>query len=61
MEYNKDKILSDNYQCSEKEQTDYLAHSSKCAQQKYSVKKDSVVLSSDLLRYFNILIFESED
>ena len=61
MEYDKDKILKDDSQCSGREQDDMLAYLLNNAETKPPVKGESVVLSRDLLKYFNSLLFVSHE
>jgi hypothetical protein len=61
MENDKDKILKDDSQCSGREHGDMLAYLLKNAETKPPVKGESVVLSRDLLKYFNSLLFEVEE
>jgi hypothetical protein len=60
MQYDKDRIVKEDNQGSHKGYTDLLEYLSKNAEPKPSIKGETVVLSSDLLRYFNILMFEEE-
>jgi hypothetical protein len=61
MENDKDKILKYDRQCSGREQGDILAYLLQTAEPKPPVRGESVVLSRDLLKYLNTLLFEVEE
>ena len=61
MQYDKDKTVKGDNQGSDKGHTDLQEYLSKDAELKSSIKGESVVLTSELLRYFNILMFEADN
>ena len=61
MQYDKDKKVTEEHLNSGQEHTDLLNYLLEGAKQKPSINGESVVLSCDLLRRFNILMFETEE
>ncbi len=61
MAYGEDSIVNEEHQCSDQEYADLLAYLLNNIAQKPSIKGESVILSSDLLRIFNASLFEVEE
>jgi hypothetical protein len=61
MQYDEDKIVQGDNQFPDKGHTDLEEYLLRSVEQKHSVNSESVVLTSELLRYFNILMFEADN
>jgi len=61
MACDEDNIVNEDHQCSDQKYADFLAYLPNNIAQKPSIKGESVILSSDLLRIFKASLFEVEE